>query len=330
MRTADITFANLLIDEYTSRESARGVSFDPYDLDDPITPPPAPPTETLDTFRARFELTFPKLPEPDAILSLHPIVHKLIAYDRQVIAEQKRGGWNRPTYQDDKGKMSLEWLNLLLHHFSLLGFPVHLRGRKYVRFEVTILGSRREFVFFINETNSYVTRYKPKPQSQTRTYCFRWQEDSDRYRRRKNYYEYSTPSADCIKEIVMDVVMARENEYRDRVVSEYEENVALRERLIEKRNEQRELLGRRRRCRSNQLSNTRQHLLLSAITGMNDADRIRELIAIVERKSQTSKRPIKHLNRWVRWATHHANVLDLRHMSIRGLDAWIGKFKLKH
>lgn len=330
MPTTESTFAQLIDLEYENRESARGVSFDPYNLEKPIPPPPLPPTETLDAFRARIEAMFPKLPKPDAILVRHPIIHKLIAYDKQVIGEQKRGGWNSPTYQDEKGKMSLEWLNFLLHNFSLLGFPVHLRGRKYFRFEVTVFGFRREFVFFINETNSYVTRYKPKPKVQTRTYCFRWQEDTDSHRRRKNYYEYSTISADCIKEILMDVVMAQENSYRASVISEYENNVEIRERLIEKRDEQRERTGRRQRRRLDQLSKTRQDLLLSAITGMNQADRIRELIAVVQRKSQTSKRPIKNLNRWVRWATHHANVLDLRHTSIRGLDSWIGKFKLKH
>ena len=154
-----MTFDNLILEGYKKRDHLRADSFDPYNLEDPVPPPPPPPNETLDAFRARVESMFPKLAEPDAIVSRHPIVHKLIAYDRQVIAEQKRGGWNRPTYQAEKGKMSLEWLNLLLHHFSLLGFSVHLRGRKYFRFEVTILGSRREFGFFINETNSYATRH---------------------------------------------------------------------------------------------------------------------------------------------------------------------------
>ena len=70
--------------------------------------------------------------------------------------------------------------------------------------------------------------------------------------------------------------------------------------------------------------------MTSAVEGMNHADQIRELIEIMQAKSQSSQKPIKDFDRWVRWATHHANTLDPRYMSVQGFEAWVAKFKLKH
>ncbi len=74
----------------------------------------------------------------------------------------------------------------------------------------------------------------------------------------------------------------------------------------------------------------RENMMSTAVASMNHADQIRDLIAIMQSKAQTTKKPIKDFERWVRWATHHANTLDPRYMSAQGFEAWVSKFKLKH
>jgi hypothetical protein len=323
------TFESILRDEYTRRDVMRDDKFDPYDLADPIKPPPPQPTETLDGFKTRIEAIFPPLPEPINIRSYHPIVHKLLAYDKKVVAEQKRGGFDRPSYQDEKGRLSLEWLNALLHHFTLLGFSVYLRGRKYFRFDVKILGSTKEFVFFVNETRPLRIRAKEKSRRPARTYCFKWENDSDSYRRRDRYYEFQAVSTDAIKQIVVDALVSHENRYRENITWRYERDVETRNDLLRTQQRQRERIARRKRLSIMERLTKRDELITTAISGMNSADRIRELVAVIRLKSGSSKKPIENLDRWARWATHYANTIDARHMSMRGLNAWIAKFKLK-
>jgi len=78
------------------------------------------------------------------------------------------------------------------------------------------------------------------------------------------------------------------------------------------------------------LLQSRDDLMDVAVMNMNRADQIRELIESMRTKSQLARRPVKDLDHWVSWATHHANSIDPRYMSVKGLEAWVGKFKLKN
>jgi len=78
-----------------------------------------------------------------------------------------------------------------------------------------------------------------------------------------------------------------------------------------------------------QLLDMRVELMSGAVRDMNQADQIRSLITSVQEKSAKARRPVEGLNRWVGWATHYSNVLDPRHMSVEGIEAWIKKFRLR-
>ena len=122
----------------------------------------------------------------------------------------------------------------------------------------------------------------------------------------------------------------RQHQYRDRIVSNYEWNVERRQHEIEHRDYEILLAAERKRKALEHLLKNREDLMSSAVVCMNHADQIRDLIEVMQTKSKSAKRPVKDFERWVRWATHHANTLDPRHMSVQGFEAWIGKFKLKH
>lgn len=323
-------FNSLMRREYADREAARTDDFDPQDLNDPIKPPPPPPTESIKDFEQRIEAIFPELPAPETIKTRHPIVQTLFDFDLTLAALKRRGGWDSPNYQDEKGKMCLEWLNVLIHSFEVLGFEVILRGRKHFSFQLNFLGHHKQFVFFINEQNPTLVQRKYHKKTQSMTYCFRWDQETEKYAKGRTYYEFETMNPQAIKQIVMDVVRKDENDYRSRVVSHYEWKVDRRKYEIELRQSQLQEAAEKKRKALEQLLANRETLMSSAVEGMNHADQIRELIEIMQAKSQASQKPIKDFDRWVRWATHHANTLDPRYMSVQGFEAWVAKFKLKH
>lgn len=320
----------MIRNEYRERDAARTDEFDPYDLNDPIKPPPPPPSESLDNFRERMDAIFPDLPEPKLITTRHPIVQKLMDFDATLVALRRRGGLDSPNYQGETGKLALEWLNVLLHSFEFLGFEVLVRGKKYFTFQLNFLGHHKAFVFFISERHLPPVQRKALKKTLSKTYCFRWDQETNKYSKGDNYYEFEAITPECIKQIVMDVVMYDEKEYRDRIVSCYQWNVERRQHEIEQRAYEIELAAERMRKAQERLLKSREDMMSNAVASMNHADQIRDLIEIMQTKSQSSKRPVKNLSRWVRWATHHANTIDPRHMSVQGFEAWIGKFKLKH
>lgn len=325
------SFTSFIRNEYAGRDEAEAAcEFDPEDLSDPIKPPPPPPTESLDEFRERIEAAFPKLPEPESITTRHPVVQKLIDYDVTLAALRRRGSLDHPNYQDEKGKMCLDWLNVLLHCFELLGFEINVRGKKHFTFHLNFLGHRKAFVFIVSESHLPPMQRRAQKKTYSRTYCFRWDQEMSRYTRRIGYYEFEAITTDNIKHIVMDVVMDDEKTYRDNVVSNYKWRVERRQSEIERREYEIQRAAEKKRKALERLLQSREDMMNTAVASMNHADQIRELIAIMQVKTQTAKKPIKDFERWVRWATHHANTLDPRYMSAQGFEAWIGKFKLKH
>ena len=67
-----------------------------------------------------------------------------------------------------------------------------------------------------------------------------------------------------------------------------------------------------------------------AVANMNSADKIRELIATMQAKAESTGGTVKGMRRWVGWATHHANTIDPRSRSLEGFEVWLKKFELKH
>lgn len=326
----DGNFNSLIHKEYEEREAARTDIFDPDDLNDPIKPPPPPFTESLDQFRGRIESVFPELVVPETLTEPHAIVQKLMNYDITLAAIRKRDKWaDKPQYQNDKGLIYLHWLNVLINSFEFLGFDVKVRGKKYFTFHVTLLGDHKEFVIFINEKDPTLIQRKYQGKVKRKTYCFRWEREPYDYKRGNNYYEFEALTADCIKQIVMDVVVKDEKDYRDRVVSGYEHDVETRKYKIEKIAMDIERAAERKRQALAELLAKREELMNDAVVSMIHADRIRDLIEVMQAKSQSSKRPVKGLKHWVGWAKHHADALDPRSRSVEGFEVWIKKFQLK-
>ncbi len=322
----------LLKEEYRLREAARTDKFDPYDLDEPVKEPPEDFKESLEEFEQRIERLLPKLIDPLSIGFRHPIVQKMYDADQVLAAAYKRDKYyfDKPKYQDEKGQIELQMLNGVIHNFEAFGFKVTLQGRKHFRHYVSLLGHHKEFSVSLdlNEPD-YFFRIKQPKEKKGKKYCFRWENTYDQRGRMMPGYRFDKFDKAAIKQIVMDLVVKDERDFRIGVFSSYEDAVDSRKRaILENQRRIREEAERKRRALEELLA-SRINLMESAVKNIESADKIRQLISVMNEKATNQGRAVAGLHHWVSWAEHYANTIDPRYMSLESFEAWIEKFKLK-
>jgi len=324
------TFHDFLLEQQARQNADRPEDFDPENLSEPIPPPPNEFTTSIEEYRQSIEQALPELLEPDQITTLHPKVQKVYEYDVGVAAARKRGHWAQTTlYQGDKGKLQLQLLNTFVQLFDQLGFKVEVAGRKYFHFSVKICSWYRQFHVFLQDHNPRPIRNKRTDEKPRTRYCFSWSREPDLRRYSEAYYQFDELTADCVRSVIVDLAVKDEENYRDGVFSNYERNVEARKNAIRRFLVMEAKAAEKKRKALAQLLDMRVELMSGAVRDMNHADQIRSLIVSVQEKSAKARRPVEGLNRWVGWATHYSNVLDPRHMSVEGVEAWIKKFRLR-
>lgn len=325
-------FDSRLKEEYRQREEARTDKFDPYDLNDPIKDPPKEFTESMEDFELRVAKSMPKLIDPLRIAVRHPIVQKMLDADLLVAAACKRKDycWDKPKYQDEKGQTELQMLNGVIHNFEAFGFTVNLRGRKNFRLSVSLLGCYKEFAVFIdlNEPDYYFRIGRTK-EKKGKKYCFRWENSYDSRGRPTSGYRFDQFDKGAIKQIVMDLVLQDEREYRTEVFRSYESAVESRKRAIQANAQRIREEAERKRKALEALLASRVNLMETAVKSINQADKIRELTVVMLDKARAHGKSIGKLEHWASWAKHYADTIDPRHMSLDSFESWIMKFRLK-
>lgn len=323
-------FLKFILEEQARRNAPRPDDFSPYDLSEPVPDPPEEFEESLKDYRRRIESMFPELLIPSGNDALHPIVQKVLAEDLVVAAARKRDRYGpSPNYQDERGKLHLQLLNTFIQLFQTLGFTVSVSGRKNFRFYVDFLGNHREFHVFVRDHDPSLVRRKRFGEKKRTTFCFAWTHENTYVTPGNKYYEFEQLSAECVKTVIVDLAVKREDEFRDGVFSQYADRVEARKTAIRQKAERDRLAGERKRQALEQLMKRRVELMNLAVDNMNRSDQIRSLITTLKDKAANARRPVEGLDRWTGWAAHHANVLDPRHMSVEGIEAWIKKFQLK-
>lgn len=330
------TFNLMVLNEYEQREANRTDKFNPEDLDDPVRNPPENPSESIAQFERRMREYLFDVSEPSSITQLHPLCAKVLAADRLFEADRKlRYFGDEPQYSGKKGDEKLKLLNAFLQSFFKLGFELSTSGKKHIKFYVKMFGSHRQFAVFIrkHEDHPIVHRRGIRPPPRI-GYGFSW--DPEHYngygfgRDKTVYYEFEVLTADSIKRIVMDVLVKKEQSYRQNLIDSYEHRLQSRQKAIDARDRKIAVEAELRRKAREELLAKRKDLMMQAVDDMNFADQVRSLIDIFQKKSASRGRSIEGFDRWVRWANHYANTTDPRNLSIDSFEAWVRKFKLKH
>jgi hypothetical protein len=321
-------FNRFLEDEVVRRNAQRPEDFDPSDLDQPIPDPPAEFAESLKAFRNRLDENFPVLIDESEIKMWHPTCQTVLEADLVIAKIRKRDQYAAdPHYQSEKGKLTLHAMNCVLHWFEALGFTVRLTGKKNFCFHVAINKHWEEFrVFLIDHDPSLVARKRFKERKRT-TFGFSWVNQSEDVTPGRRYYESEKLSPDLVKAVVLDRAVHLEREFRERVFRTYENRVESRRYAIRRKAELEQRAIEKKRKDLADLFANRENLMAKAVSNMNQADMIRCLINAVKEKAASSKTSISGLDRWTGWATHQANLIDPRHMSVDGIEAWIKKFR---
>ena len=328
---ADENFYRFMLLENERRNATRPDEFDPNDLNEPVPAPPEEFKESLKEYRQRLESQLPVLPEPAEIKILHPIAQTVLDADDEVARFKKRNAYaTSPKFQSEKGKLELHLLNCILHWFEMMGYTVRLSGKKNFRFFAPVPSHDREFrVFLIDHDPSPFTRKRFNEKKRT-TFGFSWADQYKDVTPGRKYYEFENFTTHIIQSVILDAEVDREKEFRERVFDHYEHNVESRKWFIKHKAEQERLAGEKKKQALAAMLAKRVDLMDSAILNMQSADSIRDLIQTINTKAKSSKNPVKGLEHWISWANHHANVIDPRNMSLDGIEAWIGKFKLRN
>jgi hypothetical protein len=117
--------------------------------------------------------------------------------------------------------------------------------------------------------------------------------------------------------------------YRESIIRKYEWNVDSRENALKDAAEKIRREQEREERERVKLINKRNELMLDAITRVSYSNQIRELVAILDAKSNSGEK-IEGFEKWKRWALHQAQFADPRLMSSNHASEWIKKFNLKN
>ena len=324
------TFNDFMLEQRARHSAQRPEYFDSQNLSEPIPPPPEAFATSIKEYRQSIERELPELLEPSQITTLHPTVQKVYDVDMGLAAAKKRGHLGEsPQYQGEKGKLHLQLLNTFAQLFERLGCEVEVSGRKYFHFSVKISERYKQFHVFLNDYSPSSVRQKQLDEKARIWYCFAWTNEREYVTPGRMYYKFAELTAQCVKSVVVDLAVKDEEEYRKQVFRLYEHRVEARKQAIKHLALMEAQASEKKRKALAQLLDIRVDLMSCAVRDMYHADQIRSLIASVQEKSAKARRPVEGLQRWVGWATHYSNVLDPRHMSVEGIEAWIKKFGLK-
>ena len=323
------TFHDFLLEQQARQNADRPEDFDSENLAEPVPPPPEAFAISIKEYRQSIERALPELLEPSQITTLHPAVQKVYEYDLGVAASKKRSWNDTPQYQGESGKLKLQLLNTFAQLFDQLGFKVEVSGRKHFHFSVKICGSYQQFHVFLQDHDQRSVRNKRSTDKPRISHCFSWSREPELRRYSEPYYQFDELTADCVKQVVVDLAVKDEERYRENVFLSYESRVESRQYAIKRQAMLEVQAAERRRKALEQLLRMRVDLMGSAVRDMNHSDQVRSLIATLQEKSAKARRPVEGLDGWVSWATHHANMIDPRHMNVKGIEAWIKQFRLK-
>lgn len=321
-------FNQWVLDDYKLRESLRVDKFEPEDLNDPVREPPPPFMETLLEFRERMSGAMSVLPNMEAFKVMHPLIRTINGADLQLEEAQKEDRWApSPQFRTLQGRQQLRLFNVFVSCFQVLGFQPSVKGRKYLVFSARVFDQPKQFNVFLKHYNPSAAEMRRFKTTKRTTYCFAWTEDDEEVTRGKNYYEFEELSAQSVKNVVLDLLVNKEQGYRRSVFFEYSYNLRARNEAIEMKQRRAEKLVELREQAEVQLIETRTKLLRQAIERMQYADQIRKLINAVKEKASNQVVSME-LDHWAAWAVEQADAIDPLAKNREEIEVWIQSFRL--
>jgi hypothetical protein len=161
-----------------------------------------------------------------------------------------------------------------------------------------------------------------------KNFGFAWVSQEWRMSEEETYREYENLTAEVLRVIAIELFVKMENDQRRHLIWLYERQVNRKQDALDRLKEKRVQAAKRKRENTERIISKRYQLMDEALVSISKADRIRELIAAMDKKIESSRKPIPRYAKWRAWAEHEANSIDPRNMSVKRAGRWVEKFCL--
>lgn len=277
-------------------------SADRLDLDEPE---PSAPTfdEPIETVRARVAKAIAQISIKTKLEILHPAIKAMLDKDEVLREKQKAYAWYKPQFDAPSERRRLKILNAVFLALGSQGYGGSLRGEKAREIHAQIGHSSIALAL-----EPVQVRGKRGDDHETTRRKERLRlgllEGHDRYQPKiGSVLAEDTPERPierAIREIVVDLIVLGEEQYRDRRLSHHKWRLDDRARRIADARKQKEEAERKERERIVALEKAREDRLLGEAAALHQAEQIRLYVSAVERRLKLSPGHVD-LNSYVRW-----------------------------
>jgi len=268
--------------------------------------------ETLEEMQLRVLKQVGKVTYPTITKSPHSNIKKLLLKDEERRKEYEESGynWYRPKFDTQIEKRRLRFLNALFIKLQVIGcFPYMSTGKydEYTEASIAVGDSAVRIRLEAIEPKQRGRQSKIKKPHLKCTILKGWQDKQDEL-----IWEDTDSSRieNYLTEIVIEIVMQAEQQYRNLIQNYYDWDVKSRKDRIEE--EQQRILEEERLVREQREreEKARIDLLLHQAESIRKAEIIREYVNIVLTKTGEIDKSIQEIEAWAEWAQIQADKID--------------------
>ncbi|MHA6911106.1 hypothetical protein ACQUJS_22290 [Ralstonia pseudosolanacearum] len=299
---------------------------DPNDLDTPIPPKPAFKESIEQTLR-RYEALIDRVALPKAARGVHPAVQKLMVEDERRAQLVLTYSWERkPEFVSPEGRRLLSGLSLLLWWWTDLGFKPSSSGTRHIQLRVACGQYSKGFEVGLTTPNGRLL-LKGKTAIDG-PFQLRFESDNHNSRPDKGIYTFTSFDMPLFKAVTLTLLAEKERRFREWIDWRYDDLTRRRVDAARKAKEAEERKRQEIAAAAAALKKQREDLLNSAMSGRDQADRLRTLVSEVEASLTAEGHADERFITWKVWALGEADALDLRKRTGQELLQWLDGFQL--
>lgn len=255
---------------------------------------------------------------PKTMAKAHRQIRRLLEADEERRQEQLKSrysySWNAPIFDDPFEKRRLRVLNAIFVALERNGMKPSLRGREARGLDVKV--NDQNVSFALDASSQKYDRYREASigtrgsSNKLKLAIPSW----GRLSESQKFWEDADglPLEKCLREIVVELIVSGERNYREGRQSHYEWLVERKVQIIEEARKQKEEAERRERERLIQLEKARVDRLSSDASAYRQAIDIRAYVGTVRANSAQKGNPVSAdaLEAWAEWALAQADRID--------------------
>lgn len=281
------------------------------DLEDELPPPPHF-SENIDSLRARISSLVGSVPCKSLASITHSLIAKLLEQDQERL--DKGYGWDQPQFVAPLQKRRLRIINSIFIASQRLGCRPTMAMSKYAE-------SNRDVTIGVGESNVHFSLLPidergcaanaSKMDAKRLRLCVRSNSYRNEERCRAAWEDTEQVHLeDVLSEIVTEILVAGEEQYREWRIRQHEWMVQRKAELQEE--ERQRILEQERRAREALEAEERARVerLLSEAMALQKADTIRNYVAEVIERASLMETPQSGVKRWAAWALAQADRID--------------------